>query len=484
MNEYLCGYFSPRSGPRSVRPEVYEAIQVLESQYHLSHTQASAAITVVANKLFGREKYGAWKLYHDFAVCDENTMPAASNNRRIEPEMEAMALCSIVEEMMDEKSTGENCVVLSSDGSSVSGVGAYVVQSLTVNGKPRNLPTLGVCTESRETLAELGRTVLDMMAASTNNRYSSADIMKKIKFCMTDSTSHNLKVIEKICESLEVDDVPNTLLCNVHPLMLFQRKIKDLCQMVHDEFGAKKLTECFLVDVDFKNESFVVKAIKCLTNFINRDYSAKPWNRCSHFENFIKPKKNMSLSLKDHRFNRLQDCALACLHHLEDISSYLETFPIINNGIAILDRSFVDMEILTPILATISLLGVHITRPFQALLLNKDTTYSTLVRAFKDLYQNLALSPELYLDTNHVATLVDKDMFESSLPDECLLVSLKESITEYKEDILILMRLGLKMFADGFAVQKGAIFGFGPQEKNETRTVLKISTLDAETLQT
>ena len=411
-------------------------------------------------------------------------MPAPSNNRRIEPEMEAMALCSIVEEIMDDNNAGENCVLLSSDGSSVSGVGAYVVQSLTVNGIPRNLPTLGVCTESREALAELVRCVLDMMAASTDNRYSSADIMNKINFCMTDSTSHNLKVIEKICETLEVDDVPNTLLCNVHPLMLFQRKIKELCQLVHDGFGVKKLSDCFLVDVDFRNESFVVKAIKCLTNFINRDFSAKPWNRCSHFESFIQPKKNMSLSLKDHRFNRLQDCALACLHHLEDISSYLEAFPTINNGIAILDRSFVDMEILKPILATISLLGVHITRPFQALLLHKDTNYSSLLKAFKELYENLGVSPELYLGTDYVATFVQKEMFESSLPDLCLLESLKGTISEYKEDILVLLRLGLKMFADGFALQKGAIFGFGPQEKNDTDTVLKISSLDSTALQT
>ena len=150
-------YRHPRSGLRSVRPEIYEVIQILESQHHLSHNQASAAIAVVANKIFRREKFGEWKLHSNLAVCDENTMPATSNNRRVEPEMEAMALCSIVEEIMDNSNVGENCVVLSNDGSSASGVGAYVVQSLTVNGIPRNLPILGVCTESREILAELGR---------------------------------------------------------------------------------------------------------------------------------------------------------------------------------------------------------------------------------------------------------------------------------------------------------------------------------------
>ena len=62
----------------------------------------------------------------------------------------------------------------------------------------------------------------------------------------------------------------------------------------------------------------------------------------------------MSLSLKDHRFNQMQDCALTLLY---DIGEYLTKFSNISNGITLLDRSFVEMEVLNPIFATISLLG-------------------------------------------------------------------------------------------------------------------------------
>lgn len=31
------------------------------------------------------------------------------------------------------------------------------------------------------------------------------------------------------------------------------------------------------------------KGIKCLSSFINREYSAKPWNPCNYFEEFIVP---------------------------------------------------------------------------------------------------------------------------------------------------------------------------------------------------
>ena len=138
---------------------------------------------------------------------------------------------------------------------------------------------------------------------------------------------------------------------------MFQRKLKDLCQQIHDSLEKQKISNCFLIGIYIRNESFVLKAIKCLSNFINREYSAKPWNCCNHFEEFIATKENMSLTLKDHHFNRTQDFALSFLYHLADIGECLTKFSNISNGIIFLDRSFVEMEVLKPIFVAISWLG-------------------------------------------------------------------------------------------------------------------------------
>ena len=279
----------------------------------------------------------------------------------------------------------------------------------------RSLPTFGIFSESRESLTELTKCTLDILAASSGYQYTSKDIAQKINYVMTDSTAHNLNVIQQVCDDLEVETTPSTLLCNVHPLMMFQGKIKQLCQQIHESLGKSKISECFLVDVEFRNESFVVKAVKCLSNFINREYSAKPWNRSNHFADFIKPRQNMSLSLKDHRFNRLQDCCLSLLYHLDEIADYLTKYTNIVNGITVLDRSFVEMEILKPIFAAISLLGVHITRPFQTLLMDSATTYSVLLTAFKQLYNDLTTkSATEYNGVSQVATFVTEDVFKKS----------------------------------------------------------------------
>ena len=63
---------------------------------------------------------------------------------------------------------------------------------------------------------------------------------------MHDSTSHNLKVINNVCERFNVE-APKSLLCNIHPLMMFQRQVKDVFQSVHDTLGKDRIVECFLV---------------------------------------------------------------------------------------------------------------------------------------------------------------------------------------------------------------------------------------------
>ena len=65
-----------------------------------------------------------------------------------EPLLEAMALCAIVNEIMSSET--DAAITYSNDGSSMSGVGSYVLQSLTMNGVQRSLPTLAIFAERRE----------------------------------------------------------------------------------------------------------------------------------------------------------------------------------------------------------------------------------------------------------------------------------------------------------------------------------------------
>ena len=134
-----------------------------------------------------------------------------------------------------------------------------------------------------------------ILAASSGWKYTEKDLVEKIDFVMTDSTAHNIDVIQDVCDELETDSIPDSLICHIHPMMMFQRKVKAVWQEIHDTFGTNSIKDCFITDIDFRNESFICKALACLSSFINKDFSSKPWNRQEHFDAFISPKKNESL---------------------------------------------------------------------------------------------------------------------------------------------------------------------------------------------
>ena len=110
------------------------------------------------------------------------------------------------------------------------------------------------------------------------------------------------------------------------------------------------------------------------------------------------------------------------MYHLDDIADYLNANSTIINDIAILDRSFIEMELLNPIYGAIALLGLHITRLFHTLLIDPSTTYSTLMVPFKTLSKDLTeIQAKNFLTTDQVAYFVTKIIYEKSKPDECLL---------------------------------------------------------------
>ena len=171
------------------------------------------------------------------------------------------------------------------------------------------------------------------------------------------------------------------------------------------------------------------------------------------------------------------------MYHLDDIADYVNANSTKIDDVAILDRSFIEMELLKPIYGAIALLGLHITRPFHTLLIDPSTRYSTLMVSFTRLYKDLTEIPVKNFLRDQVAYFVTKDIYEKSNPDECLLLFLEESIKAFSSEIEKLIAIALPKFASGFDTQKGTIFGFGPSAELEpTGNVLKLCNTDSNTL--
>ena len=86
------------------------------------------------------------------------------------------------------------------------GAGKFSVQGISIDGVHYNFPTLTLASETRENLADMKVLVLKIL--STASGISSEILWSKIHFSMTDSTSHNMEVDDKVAEKLGSDHVP------------------------------------------------------------------------------------------------------------------------------------------------------------------------------------------------------------------------------------------------------------------------------------
>ena len=78
--------------------------------------------------------------------------------------------------------------------------------------------------------------------------------------------------------------------------------------------------------------------------------------------------------------------------------------------------------------------------------------------------------------------LYNSDIFKNLLPKNELLQSICEYVDQYKSEVVNLLKLLLPKLADGFAVQRGKISGFGSEADNQSET-FKISSATNEEME-
>ena len=121
---------------------------------------------------------------------------------------------------------------------------------------------------------------------------------------------------------------------------------------------------------------------------------------------------------------------------MDDNAQFLDHFSTIINGIAILDRSFLEMEVLKLIYAAISLAGLHILKPFEQPMIDKETTYSILMISFPKLHKELLKTPAAEMLTlQQVFYFATEKHFKEALPNPELSSHLMDVSTEYMNSL-------------------------------------------------
>ena len=273
----------------------------------MSTRQAEAAIVIVGNKLFGTK----WKFHDETEIIDLDTLPAQKNTREVGKSLEVLALCEIVKEIMN--SHANTVVTYSDDGSKKQGVGSFSVQGLTVNGVYRALPTLQIASESKDNLAALQVSILDILEASSG--VDRKLIFEKLDFVITDQTAHNFNVENIVATTLDSEHTPDHLFCNVHPSLMFNRVITSIWSDIENAIGRDKIYSSFLVNATSNSSTVTEQALDCISRLVGHAFDHKSWNKAKEFDAHISPKPNKVVRLQDARFNRLTiTCAIVVFH--------------------------------------------------------------------------------------------------------------------------------------------------------------------------
>ena len=218
------------------------------------------------------------------------------------------------------------------------GAGKFSVQGISIDGVHYNFPTLTLASETRENLADMKVLVLKIL--STASGISSEILWSKIHFSMTDSTSHNMEVDDKVAEKLGSDHVPGHLLCHVHPACMFTRKVQEMCKEIDLTIGPDKIFWSFAVSLSEVQVSVVEQWMDCLTRLVSHDFDHKSWNYADEFDIFILPLKNLAKRLQKERFNSLVYTAAVVLWLDKHVTDFLSRCTNITNNLACIVLDF------------------------------------------------------------------------------------------------------------------------------------------------
>ena len=271
-----------RNSERQVRPEYYRVVDLLMSKYHMSHTMATASVVEVGREMFGLD----WRFHNEGDDITVNTIPQTSRNRLVGRGIEVFTLAKLCHLILssDDKTT---TITYHDDGSRTQGAGSYSVQGISLNGEFYPLPTLPISRETRENLASLKLTVLELLA--TCGEVTVQELWARTDFLMTDAVSHNLEVENLVSEKLEMEHTPGHLLCNTHPSLMFSRVMCNVWKDIDITIGSSKIFAGFAVTLTDVQTSVTEQWIDVSLRLVSPDFDHKMWNKASEFNKFIEP---------------------------------------------------------------------------------------------------------------------------------------------------------------------------------------------------
>jgi hypothetical protein len=415
----------------------------------------------------------------DVEVVEQRISARRNQNHNRLPSMTAVRDARHLISMETEKKIAQEmlqkeCAIIP-DGTGRQVIGRVGGAMLQVGGKTRVLPFQRMGNETRENWARFIDHVLSRMAVVSEKEKK--ELWGTVLLFISDQCKTNKGLAKEVAQYMGLEHQPGQIFCNIHPVLMFDEKMKKIWQDLQIRIGADKIFPSISYGLNMDQDTTVVfmQCLDALMRLVSPTYSHKAWSRYFQFNKFLGARKNRAFAVKDRRFGALPASCLVALHHFDDILAFLDQNPDCRNQLACICRGMADLEdVLKFAWASLALIGIHLYEPYLYLIIDLNTVQSQLIDVFQQLYIELndASKHKSFCQIQTPALNSLEAAWRSPLcPESPYDQDVVKSLQLYLEDadktlIQAHINESLKTLAAGFADQKGIAYGFGPNSNN------------------
>ena len=441
--------------PAESLPEKEEEVEVEAEAFAVSiNEEESFDVNEIEERISKRKQANQFRLPSMSSVRNARTLIAIETEKKIGEEM-LMKECAIIPDGTGRKVIGK--------------VGGAMLQ---VGGRLRVLPFQIMGNETRENWARFIDHILTRM--SVVSEIEKKELWYSVLLFISDQCKTNKGLAKEVAKYMGLEHEPGQIYCNIHPVLMFDEKMKKVWQDLQIRIGADKIFPSFnYSNMDQETTVVILQGLDAIMRLVSPSYSHKAWSRYFQFNKFLGSKKNKAFAVKDRRFGALPASCLVGLHHFDDVQAFLDQHPDCRNQLACICRGMADLEdVLKFSWACLGLIGLHLYEPYLYLIIDLNTVQSKLIKIFPQLYEELndkerrkslcqLESPAL----ESIAQAWRSPLNPQSPYDHDVIKSLQNYLSDADLPLMEAhMNEALKLLAAGFSDQKGSAYGFGPNK--------------------
>ena len=351
-------------------------------------------------------------------------------------------------EVVEEGKEKGRAITHASDSTTKKGAGQFMVSGFHIGQYLQlDLPILPIYGETTQDIVMQVDMGMEVLAASKG--LSAKEVYQMVDVHMTDSTEHNKGISPLLAELYDLDTPAGQIFCNTHTTLGFSSGMNKVIRNVEAGMKMEEVVKSFMVDLDYdtKNSSIAGQALDMMLRLVAPEYSHKPWNRHGQFMVYLKERglDGHLFAYKDARFGLLSRAAAIALYNYENISSFLDDFPDINNRLACLVREVMVLPYLKPVLVVWAILGLHLVEPFYSRTIQQGATHLSLKLFYKEIYQSMEGlgDTEFFLSDKPALDGVSEELFNAvkeSYTQEVVEVVVEQAKL-YREEVVKLTKL-------------------------------------------